>query len=133
MVSATFSTLLLVGYAFAAPHSTNTRRAVDPALVPEFGIEAGQGDDGTGNCKGVDDALIPCSCPPDRGEFISKLNEFVDAGNSFGTAVSFPTGDDSDSKKTRINTAIITLQNLNGKGQGCPIKSTTFQQQLNEA
>ena len=48
---------------------------VNAALVPEFGVQAGASPDGTGNCNGIDNAQgqpikIPCSCPPDRNEFI---------------------------------------------------------------
>lgn len=48
---------------------------VDPALVPEFGVQPGQNPTGTGDCDGTTNAAgqvvkIPCSCPPDRESFI---------------------------------------------------------------
>jgi len=54
---------------------------VDPALVPEFGIEAGTNPDGTGNCDGIANPQgqvikIPCSCPPDRNAFIQVCEIF---------------------------------------------------------
>ncbi len=50
--------------------------------------------------------------------------------NNSGTTVSFPTGDDKNSKAARIVAAIVTLQNLRGPGVGCPAASTTFSAQL---
>ena len=40
--------------------------------------------------------------------------------------MSFPTGDSKQDKSARLNAAAVTLQNLNGPGQGCPVVSTTF-------
>jgi hypothetical protein len=105
----------------------------DAALVPEFGVEAGQNPDGTGNCSGNGGKLIPCQCPPDRDAFIQKVSSAVAAGNSEGVPVEFPTDDSSASAKARIQTAIIVLQNLNGKGVGCPAAATTFLDQQKAA
>jgi hypothetical protein len=105
----------------------------DAALVPEFGVEAGQNPDGTGNCSGNGGKLIPCQCPPDRDAFIEKVSSAVAAGNSEGVPVEFPTDDSSASAKARIQTAIIVLQNLNGKGVGCPAAATTFLDQQKAA
>jgi hypothetical protein len=102
--------LLLTTSTFAIPL---TPRAVDPSLVPEFGIERGQLSEDGVNCVGANGVLIPCSCPPDRDVFIAKLNEFVDSGT-----VSFPDGGTA--------ALIFTLQNLNGPGLGCPRASTTW-------
>jgi hypothetical protein len=52
--------------------------SVNPALVPDFGVQAGVNPTGTGetgDCDGItNDAgqvvKIPCSCPPDRNSFI---------------------------------------------------------------
>ena len=44
-------------------------------------------------------------------------------------AVSFPSGSDTASQLARIDAALVTLQNLNGPGQGCPASSTTFSAQ----
>jgi hypothetical protein len=105
------------------------KRAVDPALVPEFGVEAGQNPTGTGDCDGINGIKIPCACPPDRDAFIESLNRNVDAGkavNNPSVAVSFPTGNSKADKIARIQASIVTLQNLNGVGVGCPAASTTF-------
>jgi hypothetical protein len=102
-------------------------------LVPQFGVTAGQSPDGTGNCIGINNIKIPCSCPPDRNTFIADLNANVAAGhatNNPSIAVSFPTGSDNASAAQRIEAAIVTLQNLNGPGVGCPAASTTFSAQL---
>jgi hypothetical protein len=110
------------------------KRAVDPSLVPEFGLQAGLNPTGTGDCDGIANAQgvaikIPCTCPPNRDDFINSLNANVDAGravNNPGVSVSFPTDDSKASKLARIQTALVTLQNLNGPGVGCPASSTTF-------
>ncbi|KAF2708444.1 hypothetical protein K504DRAFT_355557, partial [Pleomassaria siparia CBS 279.74] len=99
------------------------------ALVPEFGIQAGQQPDGTGNCVGNGGKLIPCQCPPNRASFIQKVGAAVAAGNSAGVPVKFPTDNSSASKKARIQTSIVVLQNLNGRGVGCPAAATTFLEQ----
>ncbi|KAI0788377.1 hypothetical protein C8Q74DRAFT_1216773 [Fomes fomentarius] len=110
---------------------------VNPALVPDFGVRQGDRPDGTGNCKGVNDINIPCSCPPNRDEFIGKLNANVAAGhaiNNPGIGVSFPTGNSKGEQQARITALLVTLQNLNGPGVGCPAVSTVYgqlQQQIN--
>lgn len=104
-----------------------SRRDVDPSLVPDFGITPGTNPDGNGSCEGVNGALIPCDCPPDRATFITALNGFVNAGNAFGTPVSFPTGNDDVSVATRRSALIVTLQDVKGgAGLGCPAASATF-------
>lgn len=60
---------------------------------------------------------------------MQNLNANVNAGfavNNTGVAVSFPTDDSDQSASTRIEAAIITLQNAFGPGVGCPAASTTF-------
>ncbi|KAF1953849.1 hypothetical protein CC80DRAFT_537127 [Byssothecium circinans] len=101
-------------------------RAIDPALVPDFGVKPNQKIANSADCQGINNSRIPCQCPPNRQTFITKLNQFVDAGNAFGSPVKFPQGTDAASQKTRTNALILTLQNLNGKGVGCPLVSTTF-------
>jgi len=44
-------------------------------------------------------------------------------------SVSFPGDGSVQSQPTRINAALVTLQNLNGPGVGCPAVSTTLQAQ----
>ncbi|KAK7190868.1 hypothetical protein DPSP01_007867 [Paraphaeosphaeria sporulosa] len=106
--------------------ANQTTGGFDVSLVPEFGVEAGQSPDGTGNCLGLNNVKIPCSCPPDRQEFIQKVQAAAAAGNSEGVPIKFPLGGSSASKKARIGASIIVLQNLNGRGVGCPAASTTF-------
>jgi hypothetical protein len=53
----------LIAITYAAP----LKRDVDPALVPEFGVQAGVNPSGTGNCDGITNTSgqvvkIPCSC-----------------------------------------------------------------------
>ncbi|KAF9005475.1 hypothetical protein BDQ17DRAFT_1325024 [Cyathus striatus] len=111
---------------------------VDPALVPDFGHQAGLNPTGTGDCDGITNAAgqvvkVPCSCPPDRDTFIQSLSANVAAGhavNNPSVSVSFPTDDSNASKAARIQASLITLQNLNGPGEGCPAASTTFSAQL---
>lgn len=110
----------------AVGNTGNQTGAFDASLVPEFGVKAGQGPDGKGNCIGLNNVKIPCSCPPDRQLFIQKVQAAVAAGNSEGVPVKFPLDNSSASKKARIQTSVVVLQNLNGKGVGCPAAATTF-------
>lgn len=133
-VGATFViSSLLVASASGAPASL-VRRGVDPNLVPQFGLQAGINPTGTGDCDGIKNAAgqvvkIPCFCPPDRGSFIASLSANAAAGqvvNNPSVKVSFPTDNSKASQLARIQTAIVTLQNLRGPGVGCPAASTTF-------
>jgi len=116
------------------------KRDVDPALIPQFGHAAGLNPTGTGDCDGVKNAAgvvvkVPCSCPPDRDQFVKALNDNVRAGhavNNPAVTVSFPTDNSQGSQLARIHTAIVTLQNLRGPGQGCPSVSTTLDQQARD-
>lgn len=68
-------------------------------------------------------------CPPDNATYIASLQANVAAGfavNNTAVAVQFPTDDSSASLATRINAALVTLQNLEGSGKGCPASSTTL-------
>ncbi|KAK0487138.1 hypothetical protein IW261DRAFT_1446074 [Armillaria novae-zelandiae] len=128
--AAALATSLIVMSVTSAP----IRRDVDSTLIPEFGLEAGINPTGTGDCDGITGAngspvLIPCACPPDRGTFIQSLNANVQAGfavNNPSVSVSFPEDSSQASQLARIQTALVTLQNLNGSGVGCPAASTTF-------
>jgi hypothetical protein len=100
--------------------------AFNAALVPEFGVQAGQQPDGTGNCIGIKNVKIPCSCPPDRQDFIQKVSAAAASGQSEGVPINFPTDNSNASEKARIGASVIVLQNLNGKGKGCPAAATTF-------
>jgi len=116
------------------PTLKSSLNGVDPALVPEFGHEAGLNPAGTGDCDGITNAAgqvvkIPCFCPPNRADFIKSLNANVAVGhavNNTGVVVTFPAGNDKAARLARINAAIVTLQNLRGPGVGCPLASTTF-------
>ena len=58
-----------------------------------------------------------------------SLVKNVQAGiavNNPSVKVSFPTDNSNASKSARITAALITLQNLNGPGKGCPAVSTTL-------
>lgn len=129
-ISAIFATLSVAVAVSALP----VKRDVDPSLVPEFGVQPGVNPTGTGDCDGITNAAgqvvkIPCSCPPDRDSFIRSLNQNVNAGhavNNPGVSVSFPTGNSKADGLARIQAALVTLQNLNGPGVGCPAASTTF-------
>jgi hypothetical protein len=75
---------------------------------------------------------IPCACPPPQDVFLNALVTNVQAGhavNNPGVGVSFPTGSSSADQRTRIQAGLVTLQNLNGPGKGCPAVSSTLQAQ----
>ncbi len=107
---------------------------VDAALVPDFGITANTNPSGTGDCDGTigpdgKPILIPCACPPERNSFIEHLSADVAAGhavNNPDVAISFPTDDSVQGQIGRITAVLISLQNLNGPGKGCPAASTTL-------
>ncbi|TFK83926.1 hypothetical protein K466DRAFT_497514 [Polyporus arcularius HHB13444] len=135
-----FSTIILATAAavvsvYGAP--TVEKRGVDPALVPDFGVQRGANPNGSGSCTGINGILIPCSCPPDRGDFINALNANVAAGHAINNppiATPFPTGNSKPEQQARIATLLSTLQNLHGPGVGCPAVSTVYaqlQQQIN--
>ena len=69
----TLSAVLSSASATPAFNRYMKRGGVPENLVPEFGVQRGQTPDGTGNCDGFDGFKIPCSCPPDRKEFISVI------------------------------------------------------------
>ncbi|KAI0698454.1 hypothetical protein BC835DRAFT_653136 [Cytidiella melzeri] len=131
-----FATFVSLAAAFiaASVSSAPVKRDVDPNLVPQFGVTAGQNPTGTGDCDGINNAQgvpikIPCTCPPDRTSFIAELNSNVAAGhvlNNPSVLLSFPTDNSQASQLARINAATVTLQNLHGAGVGCPASSTTF-------
>ncbi|KAH7103613.1 hypothetical protein BKA62DRAFT_615853 [Auriculariales sp. MPI-PUGE-AT-0066] len=109
-------------------------------LAPPLGWKSGINPTGTGNCDGAvkdhngQPIQVPCSCPPSEAVYISALRENVRAGkavNNPTVPVAFPTDDSRDSKRTRIQAAIVTIQNLHGIGIGCPAVSTTLGKQLN--
>lgn len=133
-----FSTLIallsLTTLTFSLPLNV-LRRAVDETLIPDLGFEAGQNPTGSGDCDGAVNGAdgkpikVPCSCPPDAATFAKALNENVDAGkavNNPSVLVTFPEDDSKESQLARIQAALVTLQNLEGPGVGCPAASTTL-------
>jgi len=133
------TTILAASFITAVAALPHQRRGVDPALVPQLGFTSGRNPTGTGNCDGAVDGAngqpikIPCACPPDQATFDQALSQNVAAGHAIynpSVAVSFPTDGSVASQITRLDTAIVTLQNLHGPGQGCPAASTTFSAQL---
>jgi hypothetical protein len=48
------------------------------------------------------------------------------AVNNPSVKVEFPTDNSKESQSARITAALISLQNLNGSGKGCPAASTTL-------
>ncbi|KAF8516468.1 hypothetical protein BU17DRAFT_67474 [Hysterangium stoloniferum] len=131
--SVLFSTILISVVA-----SVPVKRNVDPNLVPDLGFTAGKNPTGTGDCDGAVNGAdgkpikIPCACPPDRATFLTAINRDIAAGhavNNPSVKVSFPTDNSVASQQARITAASISLQNLHGPGQGCPIVSTTLRAQ----
>jgi hypothetical protein len=104
-------------------------------LAPALGFQSGINPTGTGDCDGAVNGAngspikIPCSCPPPQNVYLDALVKNVQAGiavNNPSVKVSFPTDNSDQSQSTRINAALITLQNLDGPGKGCPAVSTTL-------
>jgi Fe-S cluster biogenesis protein NfuA len=105
------------------------------ALAPQLGFSAGKNPTGTGNCDGAINGAdgkpiqVPCACPPDQTTFDQHLLADVLAGHAVNNPtvkVTFPTDNTVASQLARVDTALVTLQNLNGPGKGCPAVSTTL-------
>ncbi|CZT08097.1 uncharacterized protein RCO7_09568 [Rhynchosporium graminicola] len=94
---------------------------LDPSLIPIFSIRSGTG-------VGANGVAIPNTCPPARGDFISKMSANIAAGNVLGIPITFntdPKVQDIKTNKARATAMIITLQSFSGvKGVGCPGAST---------
>lgn len=106
---------------------------INPSLVPDFGVtqNANANARQQGSCDGFNAASnavvnIPCSCPPSRASFLAALDKNVAAGSVQGEKVEF-SNDASDqseaTNKQRATAMLVTLQNLNGAGVGCPAAS----------
>jgi len=145
----TFASLLFASAALAAPvlqctvvddgspppadGSANVALAINPALVPDFGVARGVNADAeqAGSCDGQnaagDRVLIPCFCPPDRADFVYRLAAAVAAGAVLDQAIVFSNDAADTSEETvraRATAAIVLLQSFNGtKGVGCPAAS----------
>ncbi|KAI0298177.1 hypothetical protein B0F90DRAFT_1669208 [Multifurca ochricompacta] len=135
-----FVAFLLAALAAAVSSLPLLGRDVDENLIPQFGATRGVNPTATGTCDGPTNGAdgkpvqVPCTCPPDRATFIASLNANVNAGhivNNPSISAPFPTDDSKASQIVRLQTAMATLQNLNGPGQGCPVASTTFLDQQN--
>jgi hypothetical protein len=106
-------------------------------LAPQLGSVANNNPNRFGDCDGPrqpDGKIpkVPCACPPNREEFVNQLFANVQAGHAIRNPtvkLSFPTGNSKADQHARITAATITLQNLNGPGQGCPNVSTTLKAQ----
>lgn len=106
---------------------------INPSLVPDFGVaqNANANARQKGSCDGFNAASnavvnIPCSCPPSRASFLAALDKNVAAGSVQGEKVQFSNdaGDQSAAtNKQRATAMLVTLQNLNGAGVGCPAAS----------
>lgn len=106
---------------------------INPSLVPDFGVaqNANANARQKGSCDGFNAASnavvnIPCSCPPSRASFLAALDKNVAAGSVQGDKIQF-NNDASDqsaaTNKQRATAMLVTLQNLNGAGVGCPAAS----------
>lgn len=108
-------------------------------LAPDLGGQPNTNPNSAGDCDGPRQPngqipKVPCACPPLRNEYINQLFANIQAGhalNNPSVGVSFPTGNTVQDKHDRITAAVITLQNLNGPGKGCPTVSTTLPEQSN--
>ncbi|POS73923.1 hypothetical protein DHEL01_v207680 [Diaporthe helianthi] len=133
--------LALAGAACAAPSADHKPRqqqgqfsASDPdflSLIPEFGVEQGVNPTGTGDCDGFNAAQnkvvkINCErCPPPRDAYVAQLAEDLNAGNVFGSPITFntdpATANDPQANKDRATACLTSLQSFYGsKGVGCP-------------
>ena len=133
--------------------SASLDAATIKSLAPELGFQSGVNPTGTGDCDGAVNGAdgkpikVPCSCPPPQGVYLDVRSSFplvdvlvfyfflqalvknVQAGiavNNPSVKVAFPTDNSNQSQSARITAALITLQNLNGPGKGCPAASTTL-------
>ncbi|TBU43684.1 hypothetical protein BD309DRAFT_1019121 [Dichomitus squalens] len=125
-----FSLFAAIAAVHAAPAPLE-KRGVNPALVPDFGIQRG-------NCVGDHNILVPCACPPTRSEFSNVSSEReCERGHMIhnpSIAAPFPSGNSKYSQQVRIATLLSTLQNLHGPGVGCPAVSPVYgdlQQKIN--
>ncbi|KAK0725282.1 hypothetical protein B0H67DRAFT_450405, partial [Lasiosphaeris hirsuta] len=108
---------------------------INTAVIPaSFGVQAGDGRDRVqaGSCTGVNDAPIPCACPPAPTDpvFLASLARALRQGFFPDPSVASPidlrrfndAGDASPQTTADRATAMIqVLQSFSGtKGQGCP-------------
>jgi len=136
-----FATTIILAALYSSVYAAPVKRDVDPSLVPDLGFTAGINPTGTGDCDGAVNGAdgkpikIPCACPPDRATFVTAINRDIAAGHAVNNPtvkITFPADPNDQSKESklaRISAATVSLQNLHGPGQGCPVVSTTLQAQ----
>ena len=127
-----YALFALVATVAAVPHAL-VRRAINPILVPDFGVTAGvPSTTQPGSCQGLNGVNIKCTCPPPRQQFLAKLNQFVGQGTAgkSGEPISFPEGNDPASIALQNHALIITMQNFDDtvKGEGCPAAAAVFKE-----
>ncbi|KAH9968369.1 hypothetical protein BGW80DRAFT_1339434 [Lactifluus volemus] len=119
----------------AAINANTPTTAQIVALAPQLDFTAGKNPTGTGDCDGAVNGAdgkpikVPCSCPPDQTTFDNHLVGDVKAGFALhnpAVKVFYPLDNSTPSQLARVDTAIVTLQNLFGPGKGCPAVSTTL-------
>jgi len=119
--------------------STGGQDSTIASLAPPLGFSSGVNPTGTGDCDGAVKGAnglpikVPCSCPPSQDVYISQLTANAAVGHAVhnpDVSLSFPTDNSPASQRARIVAALITVQNLNGPGVGCPAASTTLSAQL---
>ncbi|KAH9973832.1 hypothetical protein BGW80DRAFT_1306658 [Lactifluus volemus] len=116
---------------FALAVSANPIVAIE-AIAPPIGFTAGKNPTGTGDCDGAVNGAdgkpikVPCSCPPDQATFNEVGGPRCEQPIH---TVEYPLDNSPNSQLNRVDTAIITMQNLFGPGKGCPAASTTFSAQ----
>lgn len=122
-----YTSASLVVLATIASASIIPTLSIDLTLIPEFGLMAGQDPNGSGSCTSADNILIPCSCTPERQEFIEKVSLAVASGNVLGTPITFNVDPLAQSDRdifNRATTCLVVLQSFNGtRGVGCPAVS----------
>ena len=83
-----FSTILILPTAIISA-AIIYLRSINLSLILAFSIEASQDPNSSGSCAGTNNILIPYFYPPDRQEFIEKVNFIIALGNFLGTLVIF--------------------------------------------
>lgn len=118
----------------ATSTTPTTNGTLNTALVPDFGVIANTNPNAqqAGSCDGFSVAtqavvLIPCICPPSRATFLAALERNVAAGSVEGGAGATPVRFNNDAadqsaaaNRERGTALVVTLQNLDGPGKGCP-------------
>lgn len=83
-----FSTILILPAAIISAAVTPPI-TINLSLIPAFSVVASQDPNRSGSCAGANNVLILYFCPPNRQEFIEKVNSAVALGSFLGTLVTF--------------------------------------------